>query len=79
MIDELTNEVLEIERPKLKAYFTLSSNKTYSRRKAYTILNLLSDFGGFNDALFFILGILSTSYAARMYKASISQELSYSK
>ena len=41
-----------------------SSKKTYYDREAYTFLELLGDFGGFNDALFLIIGTISSFYAS---------------
>ena len=41
-----------------------SSKKTYYEREAYTFLELLGDFGGFNDALFLIIGTISSFYAS---------------
>ena len=50
----------------------LSNKKTTIKRKAYSILALLGDFGGFNDAIFFIFGTLMTTYSAKMFKSSVA-------
>ena len=52
--------------------FFLGNKKMYYEREAYTFLELLGDFGGFNDALFLIIGTLSSFYASQMYQASIA-------
>ena len=38
-------------------------------------MDLLGDFGGFNDALFFFGGLFLASYTSRIYSASIAAEL----
>ena len=38
-------------------------------------MDLLSDFGGFNDALFFIVSTLISAFSARMYESSLSSEI----
>ena len=50
----------------------LSDKKTTIKRKAYSMLNLLGDFGGFNDAMFFIFGTLLTAYSAKMFESSLA-------
>ena len=49
---------------------------TYSR-KAYTQLDLLADFGGFNDALFLIGAFIVTPYSAFMYSIEIMDSQLY--
>ena len=63
------------EYPQYIANFYLSTNKVVQERQAYTFMELLGDFGGFNDALFFIIGALMSLYSSRMYLASIATEL----
>ena len=53
----------------------MSDSVTYSERRAYTFMDLLGDFGGFNDAIVFIVGTLFASYSARMYEDSIAKRL----
>ena len=51
------------------------SNKKYSYfRRAYTFLDLLGDFGGFNDAVLMILGVFMKYYSETLFKAAISTE-----
>ena len=50
--------------PKFDYLIYLSSKKTYYDREAYTFLELLGDFGGFNDALFLIIGTLGSFFAS---------------
>ena len=45
------------------------------KRQAYTFLTLLGDFGGFNDAIVFLISIFMSSYSAKMYAAQITSEL----
>ena len=63
--------------PHFEAEFVLSPQKTYFNRQAYTLLAALGDFGGFNDALFLIIGSLSTAYSSKFFNAKIAQELKY--
>ena len=51
----------------------MSESVTFSERRAYTFMDLLGDFGGFNDAIVFIVSTVFASYSARMYEASISK------
>ena len=53
-------------------YLALDSKVTTSKRRAYTIMNLLGDFGGFNDAIIFIIGTFLSAYSARMFESSIA-------
>ena len=53
----------------------MSDRVTYHERKAYTFMDLLGDFGGFNDAIIFIVSTLFAGYSARMFEASISTKL----
>lgn len=55
----------------------LSDKKSYFSRSAYTFLTLLGDFGGFNDALIFLISLFMSSYSAKMYAAHVTQELPY--
>ena len=57
----------DIEFPYISAIIKMSTNKTYSERRAYTFLDLLGDFGGFNDAIIFIVSTIFASYSAAMY------------
>ena len=61
--------------PTFETLFELGTRKKYYKRQAYTILELLGDFGGFNDALFMLIGLVSSFYGAQMYQAAIAQEL----
>ena len=53
----------------------MSDSVTYSERRAYTFMDLLGDFGGFNDAIVFIVSTIFASYSARMYEDSIAKRL----
>ena len=53
----------------------MSDNITYYERKAYTFMDLLGDFGGFNDAIIFIVSTVFATYSARMFEASIATTL----
>lgn len=63
--------------PTFEATFKLNTRKRYYERNAYTFLELLGDFGGFNDALFMLVGLVSSFYGAQMYQAAVAQELQY--
>ena len=47
----------------------LTNNKNVYKRTAYTILGVLGDFGGFNDAIVFLISLFMGSYSAKMYAA----------
>ena len=72
--DKEDNTFRPSERPH-DIYITLSNNKQYYERSAYTILTLLGDFGGFNDAIIFLISSFVSTYSTRMYLAEISSEL----
>ena len=38
-------------------------------------MDLLGDFGGFNDAIIFIVSTIFASYGASMYEASIASQI----
>ena len=79
-IDRLYIEDIEGETkdyPFFSAGFGLGPNKTLSTRKSYNFMDVLGDFGGFNESLFLIIGSLSLFYSSRLFKASVAQELSY--
>ena len=57
----------------------MSAKKFSYERRAYTILDLLGDFGGFNGSLTMIFGFFMSYYAELMYKAITSQEFGISK
>ena len=56
-------------------YITLTNNKNYYERKAYTLLGVLGDFGGFNDAIVFLISSFIGVYSEKMYNAKITAEL----
>ena len=53
----------------------MSKNKSYSERRAYTFMDILGDFGGFNGSITFIVSTIFASYSAQMYETSIASEL----
>ena len=53
-----------INYPTYETHFELSTSKKEYEREAYTILELLGDFGGFNDGLFMLVGLVSSFYSA---------------
>ena len=53
----------------------MTNNKIIYSRSAYTILDLLGDFGGFNGSIFIILSLITSAYSARIYKEQIAQEI----
>ena len=60
------------EYPHWLVQIHLGPQKTYFKRSAYTILEALGDFGGLNDALFLIIGSISTAYSAKFYSSSLA-------
>ena len=67
----------DVELPFYGANFFLTPNKVIQSRQAYTFMGLLGDFGGFNDALLLILGLVGSLYSSRMYLASVAAELPF--
>ena len=53
----------------------MSKNKSYSERRAYTFMDVLGDFGGFNGSITFIVSTIFAGYSASMYEASIASQL----
>ena len=53
----------------------MSNQKNFYSRSAYTFLTLLGDFGGFNDAIVFLISLFMGGYSAKMYAAQIASEL----
>ena len=54
---------------------TLSENKRVESRQAYTVLDLLGDFGGFNDAIYFLVSLPMGYYSQAMYERQVAGEL----
>ena len=50
--------------PTFETLFQLSTSKKAYERQAYTILELLGDFGGFNDAMVMLVGLVVSFYNA---------------
>ena len=57
----------------------MSESLTYHERRAYTFMDLLGDFGGFNDAIKLIVSTIFAGYSARMYEATIATSLDHTK
>lgn len=53
----------------------MSNKKNSYERTAYTFLTLLGDFGGFNDAIIFLISLFMSSYSSKIYAAHIASEL----
>ena len=45
----------------------LGTNSVIQKRQAYTFFDLLGDFGGFNDAIIFLLSLPMSLYSSAMY------------
>ena len=50
--------------PLYHTLFELSTTKKVYERQAYNILELFGDFGGFNDAMITLVGLVSSFYSA---------------
>ena len=48
---------------------SLTNEKNFYERTAYTLLDALGDFGGFNDAIVFFVSLFMSFYSAKMYAA----------
>ena len=47
----------------------ITNNRNVYKRTAYSLLGVLGDFGGFNDAIVFLISLFMSSYSAKMYAA----------
>ena len=86
-IDSITNKIVHNENsiqlanfrgdineyllPVLEMNIHLSEVKNIKERQAYTILSLLGDFGGFNDAIFSVFGLIMSFYSERMFQREL--------
>ena len=52
--------------------FVLNQDKKVEKRSAYTLLQLLGDFGGFNDAIYFLLSLPMGAYSSAMYSRHVA-------
>ena len=68
-----------IEFPYIEMSLEMTNSKNLYSRKAYTLFDLLGDFGGFNEAFFMIIGSVLAVYSARLYEDSISRELPFQR
>ena len=57
----------------------LSSNSKVESRQAYTLFELLGDFGGFNDAIYFLLSLPMGFYSSAMYNQHVASLFRYKK
>ena len=74
-VDRRTN--IELNNKQIfEMKFSLTTEKNFYERTAYTLLDVLGDFGGFNDAIVFLISSVMGIYSAKMYAAQISAELS---
>ena len=53
----------------------MTKTKLLHSREAYTLFNLLEDFGGFTGSIIMVFSFLISDYRERLYQNSISQEL----
>ena len=63
--------------PTYEFKFVMGNKKAYYTREAYTFFELLGDFGGFNDSILMIVGLLTSFYGSQMYQAAIAKEIKY--
>ena len=52
--------------------FKLSETRHEYERSRYTFVDLLADFGGFNDGLLLVAHVLTGGYAASMFAGSLA-------
>ena len=55
----------------------MSEKKNYYERKAYTFMDLLGEFGGYNGSLLMICSFFVSFYSAKMYSSSVANQLPY--
>ena len=51
--------------------FAMSNNKHIHERKSQTILNIVGDIGGFNDAILLLFGPLILIYSSKSFDLSV--------
>ena len=61
--------------PEFQVVLEMSNIKHIHKREAYTFFDLIGDFGGFNDAMFLLIGLVITFYSAKAYENKIASEL----
>ena len=61
----------------IEARFVMNENKNFYERKAYTFMDFLGDFGGYNGSLLMICGFFISFYSTRMYSSSVSNQVPY--
>ena len=57
----------------------MTTTKLLYSREAYTLFNLLEDFGGFTGSIIMVFSLIVSGYSERMYQDSISRELPLQK
>ena len=60
--------------PTIQVDFKMNSRKVTQSRKAYTFFDLISDFGGFNDAMFLVFGTLMGFYSSHAYRVETTND-----
>ena len=58
--------------PSFKFSIELGKNKVIQKRQAYSLFDLLGDFGGFNDAIIFLISLPMSFYSSAIYSQHIS-------
>ena len=61
--------------PRFEIFVQMTNKKLLHKREAYTLFNILEDFGGFSGSIIMVFGFLMSFYTERVYQDSISQEL----
>ena len=81
-VDKIIKPHVDIDNPKhlpnISLEIRMGDSKSVYKREAYTLLDLLGDFGGFTDAILLIIRFITSFYSARMFNAAIATELPYS-
>ena len=60
--------------PTVQIDFMMNTRKVTQSRKAYTFFDLISDFGGFNDAIFLVFGTLMGFYSSHAYQVETTKD-----
>ena len=65
---------LQYGDPVIEIEIRLSRNQKVLSRTAYTLFDLLGDFGGFNDAIYLLFSVPMSFYSSAMFKKFIANQ-----
>jgi len=57
----------------------MTNDKLLITRQAYSVFDILGDFGGFNGSVFMILSTIFKVYSARIYRDQIAKKIPFKR